>query len=100
MRIKIKIHFLGFLKLRNDARHTQTRNLAQFYSTPPTVSGNTSAVFRKSKSGSSVLKGRQNRETCTSSTIPLLDKILTKYSIPQTLKHFQDGSYYSAPNCF
>lgn len=69
--------FLRFLKLSTDARHTQTCSLAQSYSPPLTVSGNTSTVFKKSKTGSSVFKERQWWEACTGSATPLKRK---KYS--------------------
>lgn len=66
------MHFLRFLKLSTDARHTQS------YSPPFTVSGNTSTVFKKSKTGSSALKKRQWWEASTGSTTPLKRK--RKYS--------------------
>lgn len=45
------MYFLRFLKLSTDARHTLTCSLAQSYSLPLTDSGNTSTLFKNSKTG-------------------------------------------------
>lgn len=68
------MHFLRFLKLRTDARHIQTCSLAQSLIPPLTVSGYTSTVFKKSKTGSSVFKERQRWEAPTASATPLKKK--------------------------
>lgn len=60
---------------------------------PLTVSGYTSTVFKKSKTGSLVFKERQWWEACTGSATPLKKTPATKFSIQQTQEYFQKRSY-------